>query len=160
MPIGDQNKERIQHSFSGQHVGTVQPQLLVTGEFHGRTSSDARNNNKVSNRSGHTPGASAGATDGKIDLGKWVVPAELGISPYFSPVSFRNWHHWGYVQYRNSTLSTMEGDYKEFRRGLEILSTADFVPQKIKKRGHSNTGMCRNLLMRAMPLYPIPRLDL
>ncbi|KAK3823405.1 MAG: hypothetical protein J3Q66DRAFT_366555 [Benniella sp.] len=105
-----------------------------------KTSRNARNNNnnnndnKVINSSGNTPATSTDATDSKVDLREWVVPDELGISPYFSKVSYLYWHHWGYVQYSNSTLTTMEDDYKEFRRGLEVLSTADIVPQKIKKR--------------------------
>ncbi|KAK3823417.1 MAG: hypothetical protein J3Q66DRAFT_142824 [Benniella sp.] len=105
-----------------------------------KTSRNARNNNnnnngnKVINSSGNTPATSTDATDSKVDLREWVVPDELGISPYFSKVSYLYWHHWGYVQYSNSTLTTMEDDYKEFRRGLEVLITADIVPPKIKKR--------------------------
>ncbi|KAK3823412.1 MAG: hypothetical protein J3Q66DRAFT_331748 [Benniella sp.] len=105
-----------------------------------KASRNARNNNnnnnddKDTNSSGNTPATSADATDSKVDLRKWVVPEELGISPYFSKFMYQNWHHWGFVQHQNSTLATMEDDYKEFRRGLEVLITADIVPPKIKKR--------------------------
>ncbi|KAK3823403.1 MAG: hypothetical protein J3Q66DRAFT_331704 [Benniella sp.] len=97
-----------------------------------KTSCNVRNisdNDKVANRSGYTPATSEGATDSKVDFREWVVPEELA-----SRLSYLYWHHWGYVQYSNSTLTTMEDDYKEFRRCLEVLTTADIVPQPIKKR--------------------------
>jgi len=91
-------------------------------------------NNQVTNSSGDAPATSEGATDSKADPREWVVPDNLGISPYFSNVVYKNWHHWGFVQHQNSTLSTMEDDYREFRWCLDVLSTADVVPQPIKKR--------------------------
>ena len=58
-------------------------------------------------------------------------PGQFG---HLANVVYKNWHHRGFVQHQNSTLSTMEDDYKEFRRCLDVLSTAGVVPQPIKKR--------------------------
>ncbi|KAF9196978.1 hypothetical protein BGZ49_002649 [Haplosporangium sp. Z 27] len=68
------------------------------------------------------------------DAREWIVPEKLAISPYFSHVMYMNWHHWGFVQWSNSTLESMQSDYEEYLRGLSVLVATKEVPRQIKKR--------------------------
>ncbi|KAF9158945.1 hypothetical protein BGX21_003550, partial [Mortierella sp. AD011] len=69
-----------------------------------------------------------------VDAREWIVPEELAISRYFSHVMYMNWHHWGFIQWNNSTLESMQSDHEEYLRGLSVLLATKEVPHQIKKR--------------------------
>ncbi|KAF9993284.1 hypothetical protein BGZ80_010917 [Entomortierella chlamydospora] len=72
--------------------------------------------------------------NGIADARKWIVPGGLGISRYFSLVMYMNWHHWGFIQWSNSTLESMQSDQEEYLRSLNVLLATKEAPPQIKKR--------------------------
>ncbi|KAG0368821.1 hypothetical protein BC939DRAFT_504843 [Gamsiella multidivaricata] len=142
-------------AYARKHAVRTAPRNNVRNEANRSSKGSRRDNNtngsedsSIGNLIGlyNNDGGVATSSDAGIDDPRqWRASAELDISPFFSTKSYCHWDHWSFVKHCNSTLDTKEGGYKEFRRGLEVLSVADSVPLKIQQHAKKILRRCGQL---------------